>query len=71
MELGVEFGITNLPTLLAFGPRRQEPRFSSRITDIKRMMDRDWLQQWVNEEAAKGEGGEGGAGGGLLGKLFS
>jgi len=71
MELGVEFGVTSVPTLLAFGTRRREPRFASRVTDVKKMGDRDWLQTWIDKEMARPEGGGGGTGGGILGKLFS
>ena len=69
MELGVEFGVTSVPTLLAFGPRRREPRFASRVTDVMKMTDREWLQTWIDEEMAKPEGG--GGAGGILGRLFT
>lgn len=71
MELGAEFGVTSVPTLLAFGSRRREARFASRVTDVKRMADPEWLQRWIDEEVAKDEGGGGGATGGILGRLFT
>ena len=75
MDLGVEFGVTSMPTLVGFGGRRAE-RVTDRITDTAMMADRAKMQQWVNEEMAKGDpfatgsGGGGGGVGGLLKGLF-
>lgn len=64
--------ITSIPTLLAFGPRRQEPRFTSRLQDVSKMKDREFLRTWIQQEIRKKEGGgSGGGGGGILGKLIS
>jgi hypothetical protein len=62
-SLGVEYGIRGVPTLLAFGARRGEPRFKSRVegADVKRLGDKRWVEQWirarVEEESQNGGGG--------------
>ncbi|KAF1993671.1 hypothetical protein P154DRAFT_62669 [Amniculicola lignicola CBS 123094] len=47
---GVRFGISSLPTLLAFS--RQEPQNETKVTDSKKMKDRVFLREWL--EAMKG-----------------
>nr|KAK5434770.1 hypothetical protein LTR18_010265 [Exophiala xenobiotica] len=75
MNLGVEWGVTSMPTLIGFGGRRAE-RVTDRITDTRMMSDSRRMGEWVDEQMRKGDpfavggGGGGGEGGGLLGRFF-
>ncbi|KPI41036.1 uncharacterized protein AB675_7984 [Cyphellophora attinorum] len=71
MDLGVEFGVTSMPTLMGFGGRRAE-RVTDRVVDTGMMGDRRRMEAWVDEVMQKGDPspGAGGGGGGLLSKLF-
>jgi thiol-disulfide isomerase/thioredoxin len=72
MDLGVEFGVTSMPTLMGFGGRRAE-RITDRVVDTNMMGDRRRMEAWVDEVMRKGDPsgtGSGGGGGGLLSKLF-
>jgi len=69
--LGMTYMITSLPTLLSFD--RGEAQVETKVTDIKRMTDKEGLKEWIRTEARRG--GSGGAGGGnplqgLFGGLF-
>lgn len=64
-SLASEYMITSIPTLLAFDARRGEP--SARIADARKMADRRFLVDWINEQAS---GGKGGGGGSAFGGLF-
>ena len=72
-DLGVEFGVTSMPTLMGFGGRRAE-RLTDRLVDTKLMGDKRRIAEWIDEAMRKGDpnatGGGGGGSGGLLGKLF-
>lgn len=74
-DVGVEFGVRSMPTLIGFGGRRAE-RVTERLADLKVLGDRARLAEWVDQEMAKGDpfpsggGGDGGAGKGLLARLF-
>jgi thiol-disulfide isomerase/thioredoxin len=75
MNLGVEWGVTSMPTLVGFGGRRAE-RVTDRVTDTRMMSDSRRMGEWVDEQMRKGDpfavggGGGGGEGGGLLGRFF-
>jgi thiol-disulfide isomerase/thioredoxin len=71
MDLGVEFGVTSMPTLMGFGGRRAE-RVTDRVVDTNMMGDRRRMEAWVDEVMKKGDPspGSGDGGGGLLSKLF-
>lgn len=72
MDLGVEFGITSMPTLVGFGGRRAE-RVSERLADTRLMSDKKRVGEWVDEVMAKGDPSAtsgGGGTGGLLSRLF-
>jgi len=67
--LGMTYMITSMPTLLAFD--RGEAQNETRVTDPKKMKDREWLKDWIRTEAKRrGNGGAGGGGNGLFGGLF-
>ena len=69
-DLGVEYAITSMPTLVGFGGRRAE-RITDRIVDTKMLADKERMQKWLDEVMHKGDpSGTGGSGGGLFGRLF-
>ena len=61
LEAGSRYQITSIPTLLTFDGG--EPVMISKIMGVEKMMDRSWLNQWLEEEAKRG-------GKGLLGSFF-
>ena len=72
MDLGVEWGVSSIPTLIGFGGRRAD-RITERLDDLKVMSDRARISGWVDEAMRKGDpfGTKGGgSGGGLLSRLF-
>ncbi|OAP60242.1 hypothetical protein AYL99_05244 [Fonsecaea erecta] len=78
MDLGVEYGVRSMPTLIGFGGRRAE-RVTDRLVDTRMMGDQKAMAQWIDQEMKKGDpfpssnnqsGGGGGGGGGLLGRIF-
>jgi hypothetical protein len=70
MDLGIEYGITSLPTLAGFGGRRTG-RLTDRLVDTKMMGDKMRMGAWIDEEVKKGDPFEtGSGGGGLFAGLF-
>jgi hypothetical protein len=71
-DLGIEYGITSMPTLVGFGGRRAE-RVTDRVTDTKMLADKVRMAEWVDEAMQRGDphGIGGSGGGGLFGRLFS
>jgi thiol-disulfide isomerase/thioredoxin len=72
MDLGVEWGVSSIPTLIGFGGRRAE-RVTERLDDTKVMSDKSRITEWVDEAMRQGDpfGTQGGGGGGgLLSRLF-
>jgi hypothetical protein len=70
MDLGIEYGITSLPTLAGFGGRRTE-RLTDRIVDTRMMGDKMRIAAWIDQEMEKGDPfGTGGGGGGLFARIF-
>ncbi len=82
LDLGVEYGVTSMPTLMGFGGRRAE-RVTERVVDTRLLSDERSMARWVDEQMRKGDpfpgqggggdggGGAGGAGGrGLLARIF-
>ncbi|ORY67723.1 uncharacterized protein BCR38DRAFT_456398 [Pseudomassariella vexata] len=72
--MGMTYMISSMPTLLSFDA--QEAQTATKITDARKLGDREFLQEWIRTEARRGgnRGGGGGGGGvggmGLLGGLF-
>lgn len=69
MDLGIEYGITSLPTLAGFGGRRTE-RLTERLVDTKMMGDKMRMGTWIDEEMKKGDLFVTGVGRGPFSKLF-
>jgi len=72
LDLGVEYGVNSMPTLIGFGGRRAE-RVTNRIVDTRFLADERKMAEWIDGEMRKGDrfpggGGEGGTG--WLGRLF-
>lgn len=53
-DVGIEYGVTSVPTLVGFGGRRAE-RVTERVTDVSNMKDKQWLQNWIDEAMKKGD----------------
>lgn len=71
-DLGIEYGVTSIPTLVGFGGRRAE-RVTDRVVDTKMLSDKDRMADWIDMVMQKGDPHDtgGGGGGGLFGRLFS
>jgi hypothetical protein len=69
-NLGMTYMITSMPTLLSFDA--QEAQTQTKVTDARKLSDRQFLEEWVRNEARRqgGRGGGGGGRGGLFGGLF-
>lgn len=74
-DLGMEYGISSIPSLVGFGGRRAE-RVTERVVDLQLMGDRERMRAWLDERMEKGDpfgtnpGNGSGRTAGLLGKLF-
>lgn len=73
-DLGVECGISSIPTLVGFGGRRAE-RVTDRVVDTNLMGSRErveaWLDQWMEKGDPFGTGSSGPSdAGSLLRRLF-
>lgn len=70
--LGLTYMINSIPTLLSFDA--QEAQVETKVTDGRKLADREFLTEWIRQEA-KRHGGRGGGGGGgnplrIFGSLF-
>ncbi|KIY00829.1 uncharacterized protein Z520_03495 [Fonsecaea multimorphosa CBS 102226] len=74
MDLGVEYGVRSMPTLMGFGGRRAE-RVTERVVDTRMMSDEKAMAEWIDQEMKKGDpfpssDQSGGRGGGFLARIF-
>lgn len=70
LDLGVEYGVSSMPTLIGFGGRRAE-RVTERIVDTRMLCDQRAVAKWIDEEMKKGDPFPSqGGGSGFLGRLF-
>lgn len=71
-QLAMAYMITSVPTLLSFDAG--EAQTATKLTDARKMADRQFLVEWICREArrqgGRGGGGGGGGGGALFGGLF-
>ncbi|KAK4200266.1 hypothetical protein QBC40DRAFT_280221 [Triangularia verruculosa] len=65
--LGMTYTINALPTLLSFDA--QEAQVETKITDARKMANRQFLEEWIRTEARR-QGNRGGGGGNFLSSLF-
>jgi thiol-disulfide isomerase/thioredoxin len=54
MDLGVEWGISSIPTLIGFGGRRAD-RITDRLYDVKTMSDKADIRDWIDNAMSKGD----------------
>jgi hypothetical protein len=54
MDLGVEWGISSIPTLVGFGGRRAD-RVTDRLYDVKVMSDKASIRDWIDIAMSKGD----------------
>ncbi|KIW85187.1 hypothetical protein Z517_00577 [Fonsecaea pedrosoi CBS 271.37] len=72
MDLGVEYGVRSMPTLMGFGGRRAE-RVTDRLVDTRMMGDEKAMAKWIDDEMKKGDSfpsSNQSGGGGFLSKIF-
>ncbi|TQV93060.1 hypothetical protein V2A60_003628 [Cordyceps javanica] len=67
-SLAMTYMITSIPTLLSFDAG--EAQTTTKITDARRMADREFLTQWIQNEARRHGGRGGGASAPSFGGLF-
>ncbi|KAI9904059.1 hypothetical protein N3K66_000588 [Trichothecium roseum] len=71
-SLGSTYMISSIPTLLSFDAG--EAQTQTKVADVRKMADRQFLVEWIKEEArrqgTRGGGGGGGGGGSAFGGLF-
>ncbi|EKJ68094.1 hypothetical protein NXS19_005431 [Fusarium pseudograminearum] len=69
-NLAMTYMITSIPTLLSFDGG--EAQTATKLSDARKLADREFLKEWIRTEARR-HGGRGGGGGGssLFGGLFS
>ena len=67
---GMTYMITSIPTLLSFDA--QEAQVQTKVQDARKLSDRQFLEDWIRNEARRqgNRGGGGDAGGGTFGGLF-
>lgn len=74
-DVGIEYGVRSVPTLMGFGGRRAE-RITERLRDERQLGDRGFMERWVDQAMQKGDphpsqgGVGGGGGGGLFARIF-
>ncbi|KAI0521150.1 hypothetical protein F5B22DRAFT_644399 [Xylaria bambusicola] len=66
--LGMTYMITSIPTLLSFDAG--EAMVETKVTDGRKLADREFLEEWIRNEARRHGGRGGGGGNGILGGLF-
>lgn len=71
-DLGLTYMINSVPTLLSFDGG--EAQTATKVVDGRKLVNRQFLEDWVRNEAGRQNGGGGGSGGiggsGLFGGLF-
>ncbi|KAI1258909.1 hypothetical protein F5Y18DRAFT_433808 [Xylariaceae sp. FL1019] len=65
-SLAMRYMITSIPTLLSFDGENT----GERVMDARKLTDREFLEDWVRNQARKNGGGGGGGQGSVLGGLF-
>lgn len=53
-DVGIEYGVRSVPTLIGFGGRRAE-RITDRLADEKKLKDKEYMQNWIDETMNKGD----------------
>lgn len=53
-DAGIEYGVRSVPTLIGFGGRRAE-RITDRLADEKKLKDKQYMQDWIDEVMRQGD----------------
>lgn len=53
-DAGIEYGVRSVPTLIGFGGRRAE-RITDRLADEKKLKDKQYMQDWIDEIMKQGD----------------
>jgi len=53
-DVGIEYGVRSVPTLIGFGGRRAE-RITDRLADEKKLKGKHFMQDWVDEVMKQGD----------------
>ena len=53
-DVGIEYAVRSVPTLVGFGGRRAE-RVTDRLADEKKLKDKQYMQDWIDEAMKKGD----------------
>lgn len=53
-DVGIEYGVRSVPTLIGFGGRRAE-RVTDRLADEKKLKDRGFMEGWIDEVMKAGD----------------
>jgi len=53
-DIGIEYGVRSVPTLIGYGGRRAE-RVTDRVADERQLKDRQWVESWIDEVMKKGD----------------
>ncbi|KAG9499884.1 hypothetical protein J7337_008348 [Fusarium musae] len=69
-NLAMTYMITSIPTLLSFDSG--EAQTTTKLSDARKLADREFLKEWIRTEARRhgGRGGGGGGGSSVFGGLF-
>ena len=66
-DVGIEYGVRSVPTLIGFGGRRAE-RVTERLADERKLRDRGFVEGWIDEAMKAGDPHP--SQGGIFSKLF-
>ena len=53
-DVGIEYGVRSIPTLIGFGGRRAE-RVTERLADERKLKDKDFMSGWIDEQMKNGD----------------
>lgn len=53
-DVGIEYGVRTVPTLIGFGGRRAE-RVTDRLANENQLKDRHFMQEWIDEVMKRGD----------------
>lgn len=67
-SLAMTYMITSIPTLLSFDAG--EAQTMTKISDARKLADKEFLKEWIRTEARRHGGRGGGGGSSLFGGLF-
>lgn len=66
-DVGIEYGVRSIPTLIGFGGRRAE-RVTDRLADENKLKNKEFMSQWIDEQMKNGDPSP--SQGGLFSRIF-